>query len=96
MASVAGEVHPLISTTSRSLDRLDTLSGGGDELLLMDLLSRARPVASRVIRQVIDLTIDSFDNVLHKLLGIIKRQRCSLVGLMPTLSLSKLLQPTTC
>jgi hypothetical protein len=38
----------------------------------MDLLSCARPVASRVIPQVIDLTIDSFDDVLHKLLGIIK------------------------
>jgi hypothetical protein len=73
MASVAGEVHPLISTTSQSLDGLDSLSDSGDELLLMDLLSRARPVASRVIPQVIDLTIDSFDDVLHKLLGIIKR-----------------------
>jgi hypothetical protein len=73
MASVAGEVHPLISTASQSLDGLDTLSDSGDELLLMDLLSRARPVASRVIPQVIDLTIDSFDDVLHKLLDIIKR-----------------------
>jgi hypothetical protein len=53
----------LISTASQSLDGLDTLSDSGDELLLMDLLSRARPVASRVPPQVIDLIIDSSDDV---------------------------------
>lgn len=59
-----GEVQPLISATSRSLDELDTLADSGDELpSLTDLLSRARPVASRVAPQVIDLTIDSFDDV---------------------------------
>ena len=43
---------------------VDTLADGGDELpSFTDLLSRARPVASRVPPQVIDLTIDSSDDV---------------------------------
>ena len=81
----------MISSTSQSLDGLDTLPDSGDELLLIDLLSRGRPVTSRVIPQVIpqviDLMIDSL-MMLHKLLDIIKRQQCSLVSLMPTLFLS--------
>jgi hypothetical protein len=59
-----GAFQPSISATSQSLDRLDTLVDSGDELpSLTDLLSHARPVASWVAPQVIDLTIDSSDNV---------------------------------
>jgi hypothetical protein len=54
--------RPSISATSQSLDGLDTWVDSGDELpSLKDLLSRARPVASRVAPQVIDLTTDSND-----------------------------------
>ena len=64
MALVAGAFQLSISATSQSLDGLDTLVDSGDELpSLTDLLSRARPVASRVAPQVIDLTIDSSDDV---------------------------------
>jgi hypothetical protein len=57
-------VPTVISATNRSLDRLDTLIDSGYELpSLMDLLSRARPVASRVAPQAINLTIDSSNDV---------------------------------
>jgi hypothetical protein len=59
-----GAFQPSISATSQSLDGLDTLADSGDELpSLTDLLSRAWPVASRVAPQVVDLTIDSSDDV---------------------------------
>src|SRR5277367_4249333 len=48
--------------TNQSLNELDTLADCDDELpSLTDILSRARPVASRVGPQVIDLMIDSSD-----------------------------------
>jgi len=56
--------RPLISATSQNLGGLDMLADSGDELsLLTDLLSRARPVTSRVVPQMIDLTIDLFNDV---------------------------------
>jgi len=56
--------RPSISATSQSLDGLDTLVDSGDELpSLTNLLSRARLVALRVAPQVINLTIDSSDDV---------------------------------
>ena len=58
MAVVASVFQPSISATDQSLDGLDTLTDSGDEL-----------VAPRVAPQVINLTIDSSDDVnwLHKL-----------------------------
>jgi hypothetical protein len=48
---------------NQSLDGLDTLADSGDELpSFSDLLSRAQQVAPRV-PQLIDLTIDSSDDV---------------------------------
>jgi hypothetical protein len=56
--------QPSISATSQSLDGLDTLIDTRDELpSLTGLLSRARPVASPVAPQVIDLAIDSSNDV---------------------------------
>ena len=71
-----GALQPSSSASSQSLDGLDTLADRGDELpSVADLLSRARPVTSRVAPLVIDLTVDSSDGVshLHKLLGIMGR-----------------------
>jgi hypothetical protein len=67
-----GAFQPSISATSQSLDGLDTLIESGNKLpSLTDLLSRARPVALRVAPQVIDLTIDSSNDLswLHQLLS---------------------------
>ena len=59
-----GVVSTSISVTSQSLKELDTLADSDDELSsLMDLLSRARPLASRVVPHMIDLTVDSSDDV---------------------------------
>ena len=61
---------------------IDTLVDSDDGLpSVTDLLSRARLLASRVVRQAIDLTVDSSNNVscLRKLLSI---------GLAPTISSS--------
>jgi hypothetical protein len=55
-----GAFQPSISATGQSLDSLDTLADSNHKLLsLIDLLPRARPVASRAAPQVINLTVDS-------------------------------------
>jgi len=71
-----GAFQPSISATSQSLDGLNTLANSGDELpSITDLLSHTRPAASRVAPQVIDLTVDSSDDVsyLHKSLSFMGR-----------------------
>jgi hypothetical protein len=55
-----GPFQPSISTTSQSLGGLDS----DDELpSVTDLLSRAPAVASRVAPEVIDLTVESSNDV---------------------------------
>jgi hypothetical protein len=52
------------SATRRLNAEADTLTNSNDELpSFTDILSRARPVTSRVLSQTIDLTIDSSNNV---------------------------------
>ena len=68
--------QPSISATNQGLDGLDVLTDNSDEPpLFRDLLSRARPVASRVPPQVIDLAIHSCDDVsyLHPLSSTVGR-----------------------
>jgi hypothetical protein len=76
MALVARRSNRRSLLQVKVLDGLDTLADSSDELpSVTDLLSRARPVASRVAPQVIDLTVDSSDDVsyLHKSLSFMGR-----------------------
>jgi hypothetical protein len=76
MALVVGCSNRRTLLVSRGFDELDTLADSDDELLLLtDLLSRTRPMASPVAPQVIDLTINFSNGVsqLHKLLSIVGR-----------------------
>ena len=59
-----GPFQPSISATSQGLGGLDRLANSDDELpSVTDLLSHARPVASRVAPEVIDLTVESSNGV---------------------------------